>query len=134
MYPLDKKTKEGKPFWASPKRPPHETPFNEKNELHVAFIVAFASLTARIYGIEAPKSVRSSAPEKEKVAGIALKAKLPEFKLDQKKLESIAKEVESEKKDKEESKEESKGEEQEEEDKSAAMENVAELMKELQEL
>ena len=51
VYPLDKKTKEGKPFWASPKRPPHETPFNEKNELHISFIVAFASLTARIYGL-----------------------------------------------------------------------------------
>lgn len=33
-YPLDKMTKEGRPFWSLPKRPPHIVEFDPNNELH----------------------------------------------------------------------------------------------------
>ncbi len=133
VYPLDKKTKEGRPFWASPKRPPHEIQFDAKQEIHLTFIMAFATLTAKIYGLAVPKGVRTDKTEKEKAMGVAEKCALPEFKLDQKKLESIAKEVESEKKEKEEQKEGAK-EEEEEEEKALALEDVPQMMKELETL
>ena len=67
VYPLDKKTAEGRPFWASPKRPPHETPFDPTNELQLAFVVSFAKLVAYNYGIETPKDLRSDKAVREKV-------------------------------------------------------------------
>ena len=57
-YPLDKMTKDGKPFWSSPKRPPFEMIFDKGDPLHQTFMVACATLTAKIYGIPAPKNLR----------------------------------------------------------------------------
>ena len=51
-------TKDGKPFWSSPKRPPFEMIFDKGDPLHQTFMVACASLTAKIYGIPAPKNLR----------------------------------------------------------------------------
>jgi hypothetical protein len=34
VYPLDKQTKEGRPFWSLPKRPPTPIEFDPKVEMH----------------------------------------------------------------------------------------------------
>jgi hypothetical protein len=51
VYPLDKMTKEGRPFWSLPKRPPHPIEFDPKNLTHASFVAACACLYARIYNI-----------------------------------------------------------------------------------
>ena len=43
-YPLNSVTKEGKPFWAPPKRPPNPIDFN--GEFAFKFVEDFAILTA----------------------------------------------------------------------------------------
>jgi len=40
VYPLDTKTKDGKPFWTLPKRPPHDITFDPEKEMHYNFIAA----------------------------------------------------------------------------------------------
>lgn len=35
VYPLNKLTKEGRPFWSLPKRPPHPAVFSPENPIHV---------------------------------------------------------------------------------------------------
>ena len=40
VYPLDTKTKDGKPFWTLPKRPPHPLDFDPENKAHADFIAA----------------------------------------------------------------------------------------------
>jgi len=58
-YPLDAKTKDGKPFWKLPKRPP--TPIEEidpTNELHSTFISSYAVLLCKIFNVEYPKDFR----------------------------------------------------------------------------
>ncbi len=59
-YPLDSKTKDGKPFWKLPKRPP--TPIEEiipKDPLHNSFISSYSVLIAKVYGIPFPKDFRT---------------------------------------------------------------------------
>jgi len=58
-YPLDAKTKDGKPFWKLPKRPP--TPVEEidpSNELHSTFITSYAVLLCKTFNVEYPKDFR----------------------------------------------------------------------------
>lgn len=54
VYPLDKQTKEGRPFWSLPKRPPHPVEFSTDNEVHVNFVAACACLYASIYEVKIP--------------------------------------------------------------------------------
>lgn len=54
VYPLDKQTKDGRPFWSLPKRPPHAVEFDKSNEVHVNFLAACACLMASIYNIDIP--------------------------------------------------------------------------------
>ena len=59
-YPLDAKTKDGKPFWKLPKRPP--TPVEEINpdsQLHGQFIASYAVLLSKNYNIPYPKDFRT---------------------------------------------------------------------------
>lgn len=47
-YPLDSKTKDGEPFWKSPKRPPTEVAFDKNNPLHRDFVAALSVLRAKM--------------------------------------------------------------------------------------
>lgn len=130
-YPLEKINKDGRPFWSSPKRPPHEAKFDpEKEGLHVAFILATAILYARMYGVkDKPKEdLRKQEKTRVAIAVEAQKIKVAEFKADKKKAEAIAKEVEAEE-DKKDGKDEKKEEEEEEE----KVKDVETLLKELTE-
>ncbi|CAD8122682.1 unnamed protein product [Paramecium sonneborni] len=51
-YPIDSLTKEGKLFWAPPKRPPK--PIDFYGDFAFTFVQDFAILTAQIYGINIP--------------------------------------------------------------------------------
>lgn len=58
-YPLDAKTKDGKPFWKLPKRPP--TPIeclDAKDPLHATFITSYAVLLCKVHNIPHPKDFR----------------------------------------------------------------------------
>lgn len=61
IYPIDKKTKEGNPFWTLPKRPPIYTEFNPNNKLHIDFITACSCLRAKIFNMEdkIPNNIRN---------------------------------------------------------------------------
>lgn len=91
-YPLDSKTKEGRPFWSLPKRPPRELTFDPTNLLHASFIVAAACLRANIFNIPIPKDVRKDAM-KLKIAEEAVKVKVADFKPSDEKASAIASEV-----------------------------------------
>ena len=54
VYPRDSTTRDGKPFWTLPKRPPRGLVLDESDPLHQAFIVSAASLRAREFGIPVP--------------------------------------------------------------------------------
>jgi hypothetical protein len=60
VYPLDKVTGEGRPFWSLPKRAPTKIDFDPKNELHASFITAYACLFARMFSIPLPEEFASS--------------------------------------------------------------------------
>jgi len=55
VYPLDKITKDNRPFWSLPKRPPHEIQFDPNNELHASFIAAYACLFANMHNLDISK-------------------------------------------------------------------------------
>lgn len=60
-YPLDAKTKDGKPFWRLPKRPP--TPIEKlvaEDSLHATFISSYAVLLSKIHNIPYPKDFRDA--------------------------------------------------------------------------
>ena len=96
-YPLDQKTKQGTPFWASPKRPPAEVLFDASNLLHASFIGACAILWANIFGIPVPKDA-SKDQTKLKIAKEALEIKVKDFKPSSDKAKELATEVELEEK------------------------------------
>ena len=100
-YPLDHKTKEGKPFWALPKRPPQPLKFNHEDELHARFIAAAAYLRATVFNIEIPSKEPRELSEIKKFAEKAsdFEDEVPEFKVDQSKLEEIKAEVDEEEND-----------------------------------
>lgn len=78
-YPLDSKTKDGKPFWRLPKRPP--TPIetiNPEDPLHATFISSYAVLLSKIHSIPFPKDFRDALKRKE-IAEIALSYKVEPF-------------------------------------------------------
>jgi len=94
-YPLDAKTKEGRPFWSLPKRPPTEIIFDPKEPLHINFIAAAACLRAKIFDIPIPKDARKDS-EKAKMAEEAAKVKVPDFKPSSEKAKEINAEVDKE--------------------------------------
>jgi len=105
VYPLDKKDKDGKPFWSLPKRPPSAAVFDPELELHQDLVAAYACLYATMFKIAIPYDKPRS---REAKAAMALSAKdvaLPEFKIDEAQAKEIQQMVE---KEKEESKEEDK--------------------------
>ena len=94
-YPLDAKTKEGRPFWSLPKRPPTEIVFDPKNVLHASSVAAFACLRAKIFNIPIPKDARKD-NTKLQIAEEAAKVKVPEFKPSDEKAKEINSEVNKE--------------------------------------
>ncbi len=94
-YPLDHKTKQGTPFWSSPKRPPTEILFDQVNLLHASFIVAAAVMWATIFAIPVPGDC-SKDQVKLRLAQEASEIKVKDFKPSNEKAKELATEVELE--------------------------------------
>ena len=71
MYPLEKLTKEGRPFWSLPKRPPHAVEFDPQNQTHIDFIAATSCLYASIYGVKIMYEKPRSQESKKEIADLA---------------------------------------------------------------
>lgn len=101
-YPLDAKTKNGEPFWKLPKRPP--TPINEFNPediLQCTFVVSYAVMLAKIFGLPFPKGFRTD-KERLEIGKLASKVKIEPFVPSDKKAKSIMSDTEKKKDDEEE--------------------------------
>jgi len=94
-YPLEHKTKQGTPFWSSPKRPPAEAIFDAANLLHASFIVAAAVMWATIFGVPVPGDCARE-QVKLKLAQEASEVKVKDFKPSNEKAKELATEVELE--------------------------------------
>ena len=78
-YPIDAKTKDGKPFWKLPKRPP--TPIEKidpTDQLHSTFVVSYAVLLCKIYNVPFPKDFRDQ-KKREEITTLTTSFKIPEF-------------------------------------------------------
>jgi len=102
VYPLDKKTKEGRLFWSLPKRPPKETDFDGSDQLNQDAIAAAACLYANMFGISVPTPQPRQRGNKEEMAAEAQKVEVPFFKIREDKASEIAEMVEKEEKKNEE--------------------------------
>lgn len=78
-YPLDAKTKDGKPFWRLPKRPP--TPIEQilpEDPLHATFIASYAVLISKVHKLPYPKDFRDPLKRRE-IAEMACAFKVEPF-------------------------------------------------------
>jgi hypothetical protein len=64
-------TKEGRPFWSLPKRPPHPEVFDPQNQTHAGFVAACACLLATIHKIKIPFENPREKETKLKISQIA---------------------------------------------------------------
>ena len=121
VYPLDHLTKEGKPFWSLPKRPPSPLEFDAEDKLHCGFVVSYARLMARVWGMD-DKPLRSM-----DLAEALKDLEIPAFVPNDQKAKQMKKENEKEnKKEKEEA--------PEEEDEGEKMEEQEKLVKKFEEM
>jgi hypothetical protein len=78
---LDKTTKEGRPFWSLPKRPPTPAVFDPTNQLHANSVAAYACLAAQVFGVaipyEKPRSAESKADMAQKASSYEVSAFVP---------------------------------------------------------
>lgn len=132
VYPLDTKTKDGKPFWTLPKRPPHAIEFDPEDEIlmHANFIAAYACLTAVVHKVPIPYKDSRSKESKIDMAVKAAKYKVKEFVPDESEAKEIKSMVEKEEK-KEDVDEEEEKVEQEDVDVNALMLELKEYRKEI---
>jgi hypothetical protein len=72
-------TKDGRPFWSLPKRPPHPVEYDEENPTHRAFIAAFTCLQANLYGVKIPYENPRSEEAKREIAHKASEYKMADF-------------------------------------------------------
>lgn len=79
MYPLDKVTKEGRPFWSLPKRPPTPVEFDAGDISHANMVAAYACLVAKVYGVEIPYEKPRSNEAKLDIAKKAAGYEVPNF-------------------------------------------------------
>lgn len=81
VYPLDKLTNEGRPFWSLPKRAPQKVEFDPASELHASFVAAYACLSANMYQIDIPQEFTKprSLPTKLAMAQRAAEFEVKEF-------------------------------------------------------
>jgi hypothetical protein len=99
VYPTSAVTKDGKPFWTLPKRPPTPLEYDPNDPLCAAFVVAAAALRAVEFGISMPDGVLpGTMPETAKAAAAALAGEcaVEAFVMDAKVAEEIAASVEKE--------------------------------------
>lgn len=96
VYPIDKLTKEGRPFWSLPKRPPMKQEFNPENQMHANVLAAFACLYAKLYGIKIPYSLPRSKESKFEMAKQASAISVPEFVANDQKALEIESQVDKE--------------------------------------
>ena len=92
-YPLDAKTKDGKPFWRLPKRPP--TPvesIDPEDHLHATFIASYAVLLSIVHAVPFPKDFRDPLKRKE-IAATARGFKVEPFAPSDKVAKEMAEEV-----------------------------------------
>ena len=108
VYPLDFMTKENKPFWSLPKRPPTHLEFDISNELHRTFIVSYARLLGRVWGFDDKDIVDMSQETLAKaLEGLEIKPFVPnDKKAEMMKKENDKQEEEKNKKDKDEKEDE----------------------------
>lgn len=130
VYPLDTKTKDGKPFWTLPKRPPHDIEFDPENEMHANFIAACACLNAVIHKVAIPYKDSRNKESKRDMAVQAAKYKVKEFVPDESEAKEIKSMVEKEEK-KEDVDEEEEKVEQEDVDVNALMLELKDHLKEI---
>lgn len=122
VYPLDHTDKDGNPFWRLPKRPPTHQDYNPEDELHGQFVIAFAVLRAKIFGIPIPKDLKSEDMINE-ISTLGAAFQLPEFVPSDEKAQMIEKEN-TKKEDMQGADEEQEQEEQpEEEEEEVAIDN-----------
>lgn len=74
-FPLDCKTKEGNPFWQSPKRPPTPIEFDVNSDLHMSFVGSCAKLMADYCSIPYTEADMS----RENILNLLREVKVPEF-------------------------------------------------------
>eukprot|EP01046_Picozoa_sp_COSAG06_P022250 COSAG06_NODE_1714_length_8624_cov_12.847977_1_plen_2251_part_00 len=99
VYPTTAVTKDGKPFWTLPKRPPTPLDFDPEDPLCASFVVAAAALRAVEFGIAMPEAAQPGAlSEAAKAAAVAAAGEcaVEEFVMDDKAAKEIAASVEKE--------------------------------------
>jgi len=119
-YPVDKMTKEGRPFWSLPKRAPHIIEFDPQNEIHASFIASYACLYANLYKLDVQSAAAEflddtknprSRDSRLKMALHVADMKVKKFVPNEEKTKAMQEQVEKEKdKDKDAAKEEGKNE------------------------
>lgn len=97
VYPLDKLTKEGRPFWSLPKRPPHAVEFDPETPLHQNLIASLSCLLATLFGINIPFEKPRSQEAKYTMAQQASQFEVPEFVPNDQKASQIESQVDKEK-------------------------------------
>ena len=102
VYPLDKMTKDNRPFWSLPKRAPHKIEFDPENELHANFIASYACLHANMHKLDILKLGSSfmddaknprSKESKLKMAKYVADMKVKDFVPNDQKAQEIEKQV-----------------------------------------
>jgi len=79
-YPLDKKDKNGTPFWTGTRRPPVSLDFDAKNDEHVNFVVAATFLRAYTCGVLDSELKPTDIEDKVKhIVNVASKVTFPPF-------------------------------------------------------
>lgn len=96
VYPLEKLTKEGRPFWSLPKRPPTPVEFNPDDIGHASVVSAYACLMAKVYGVEIPFSEPRSKDSKMEMAKKASQYEVPVFVPNDEKASQIESQVDKE--------------------------------------
>lgn len=97
VYPIDKQTKEGRPFWSLPKRPPTAVVFDPSIEMHQNMIASFSCLLAKMYGVKIPYDKPRSKESKLEMAQKASKIEVPAFVPNDQKATEIESQVDKEK-------------------------------------
>lgn len=90
IYPLDFITKDGKPFWTLPKRPPVPIEFDLNDKLHANYLKSYSRLIARVWGLD--EQIWKTYDFEAKLKEIVIKPFKPKDSV----IESIKKAVEKE--------------------------------------
>jgi Ubiquitin-activating enzyme active site len=90
-------TKEGRPFWSLPKRPPRAVEFDPENETHAQMVASYACLLANMHSIKIPYEKPRSKESRHEIAVAASKIEgIPEFVPNDQKASQIESQVDKE--------------------------------------